>query len=378
MGQYNNKRLKGNTMRRNLSLLMVVALLLALAAGCSPAKVAEKVSGGVKVPAAQAEQPTKPQPEAASKEAAQQPTAETVEEEPTPTAEDEDVVLRDLDEVDFQSYRAEWRIDTVEEGEEQSVSMLVEYSSEGPAMRTVIAGAEGMEMIRIGDVTYMRSGDDEWLAIESADSDPIDSSFTTFQWRDPKTLFDDHDCKRKGAEDVDGVATIYYRCEPKEMTNWFSADEDVTVEQAYADYYVSKDLGIAVKSVIFWEGQKADQPASYRLETLITDINEPVTITAPEGVAAPGVPADIAIPLDAVDKSSFGTMVSFTVNHPVADVITWYEDQMPSNDWELDADASMTMEGMASQTWHKGGRTATVIISADDENTSVVISVEGE
>lgn len=371
-------------MRRNLVLMIVIALLAALMTGCSPAKVAEKITEAGESSAALVEQ--EEQPVAEAEDAAPEKVDEEVEEpeaEAEPTSEDEtdedELVIRDLDELDLTSYRSEWAIETLEEGVQESFTMLIEYSAEGPAMRTLIGASDAddaMEVIRIGDTTYMRSGG-EWMSMESSETDPIDATVGTFHWADPQQTIGE-DCDRKGTESVDGHKTVHYRCETNAIQKWVAADEDVKLDEAYADYYVSQELGLVVKSSIFWSGDRAGDPISYQLDTLVTSINEPVSITAPEGVAAPGVPEDIAIPLDAEDKSSFGTMVSFRVNHPVGDVITWYEEQMPANDWELDADASMSMEDMASQSWVKEGRTATVIISADDDATSVVITVEGE
>lgn len=309
-----------------------------------------------------------------------QPTAtpvatETAAEQPE-SGEAEQVEVRDLEVAGLTSYRSKTTTETNDDGKVSISTVTTEYSAEGPATHIVVTadGKDTVEIIRIGQDSYMKGAEsDEWLAMSSADQEAPEQSTGLFQWEDPNTVLNSEDCEFKGNEVIDGQQTKHYHCESAALAAADAATAELVMKSAYRDYYISTDLMIMLKSVVYWEGTSDGKAFSYKMESTVTDVNKPIAIVAPEGVAAPGPSEDMPIPEDAQELMSFGTMVSFSLAQSVADTAAWYESEMPANGWTLNTAATTTSDEMVQQSWTKDSRTANVMISASDNGVSVVI-----
>ena len=112
----------------------------------------------------------------------------------------------------------------------------------------------------------------------------------------------------------------------------------------------------------------------------LMDINEPFEIVVPEEALAAGQPPeDIPVPDNAEELQviDFMGMITFLSPDSPQEVADYYKTEMPSNGWnEISADE---MAGMSSLEYSKGDRTASFLISTDQETgkTSVLITIEG-
>lgn len=364
-------------------LATVVVLLALVLVGCGPAKQAEPSGGapqeqGVTEPSkgsAEEQAPAGEQaPTAASAPATQAPAeAET---------EGEEIVVRDVSEAeDITSYRSRVTIRQVEGDVTTESTISVEYTADGPAMHSVATGSsesENWEVIYIGDVVYMKGADGEWFTMQSEETTVPESQPAVFQWASPTEVLNTDSCALKGKETVEGVETEHYRCDEHAFQAASAVAENLSLTNGYLDYYIAPDLQIPVKTVIYWEGTSDGAPFSYQMESLISDVNTPITITAPEGVTPPGAGEDVPVMDGAEDVASFSGMVSYLSAQPMADVAAWYEAQMPANGWTLNAESSMSAEDMVQQAWTKDGRTATIMVTPSDSGAAVVITTAAE
>ncbi|GAG13279.1 unnamed protein product, partial [marine sediment metagenome] len=147
------------------------------------------------------------------------------------------------------------------------------------------------------------------------------------------------------------------------------------IQDAEGDVWVSTKYDVAVRFIFTWQGKDEDGVAvEGRWESDVTDINEPIKIEAPEGVAAAGLPDDIPMIDGARDVNAMMGIVTFIVDKPVKDVTAYYKSAMPKNGWTFDEGGSM--EFMLGFT--KGDRMANFMLSEEGATTQVTIMVNEE
>ena len=253
---------------------------------------------------------------------------------------------------------------------------MAEFVREPPAQRLVFSGTgdEGeqgtMEMIQIGDTSYFRGDEGQWLAAQSADA--ATETLGTF-WQ-PEDFFDEGQAKLVGRETVNGMKTKHYHYKQEAWLGAFALGVS-NVKEAESDIWVSEEYGAYVKALVRIVGEKEDGTrVTVEFGSEVTDINSDIVITAPEGVAKPGLPDDIPAMEGATEMNAFGTMVSYQIAKPVDEVIDFYEEQMKANNWEIE---EVFAPGMMDFT--KDGRSAKVMINeGDTEGVTSVVIMTGE
>jgi len=261
--------------------------------------------------------------------------------------------------------RMQWQIQRQEDTEEGGWLLEVAYVREPPAMHWRMTGKEGpddedagtMEMIWVDGATYMSFGD-EWMAM-------VNEEDMQNPWSDPPQAYIASNSERVGIETVNGYRCIHYR-----------AKEDAAIlgvgAVASGEYWVSEEHNVVVRSIVEWTGADASgEEGRWTLQWDLTDINQPITITAPEGVSKPGIPEDVPLMPGATNVSSMMGMNSFEVEATADEVTEFYMQALEENGWTFDSSVMDTMH-----VFTKGNRALTLMINADETPTSVVIMIE--
>ncbi len=260
-----------------------------------------------------------------------------------------------------------------EDGEKGDIEMLVEFVREPPAQRMVMTGlgdeeeeAGEIEIITIGDTSYMRFGD-EWMAMSAQEESIADLGEI---WSAGDFLGGGRG-KYVGRETVNGVATKHYRYEK----GAFRLDTELSsIKEGHADVWLSTKYDVYVRVILHMEGEDEDgNEVAFDMESNLTDINEPITIKPPERVEKPGLPEDIPLIDGATEVSAIGGMVTFEVKKSMEDVVEFYEEEMKANGWEMD---EPVIPGMLD--FSKDGRTAGFMIVEEEDLTGVIIFLEEE
>jgi len=156
--------------------IMVLLLALAVLAACGGKPVATAVPSGVQqsTPAAQATaRPTT---------AAAQPTAVPTAAAAQPTSAAEEYELGDSSSLDkLDSYRATygWKWSETKDGAPTTGywEALDEYSRADDARHSIWSSSEdSMEIIRIGQYTYYKGDDNQWISMLTTEDDPTAAS----------------------------------------------------------------------------------------------------------------------------------------------------------------------------------------------------------
>jgi len=143
---------------------------------------------------------------------------------------------------------------------------------------------------------------------------------------------------------------------------------------------VATDGGYVVKDVVNWEGgaglfgapTAAGESGKGSWNWELTDPNGSFTITPPEGCesAAEGLP----ILPDATDKTTMGDLTIYKTASKVADVMAFYQKEMPAAGWQPSGEPTST-EGFSSVEFTKDGQTASFTITTEGEGSQVMINV---
>ncbi|MHB0859218.1 MAG: hypothetical protein ACYC5M_16830 [Anaerolineae bacterium] len=370
--------------------IVILVIALGLLSGCSTLypEAASSDTGGSTPEAAATSSSSKAEVEATptTEEVKEEPTdtPEPIEEEPTEASgealSEEALGIADSEMLStFSSYRMAnvitWEM---EDGTTNSFNMLTEFVREPAAQRIVLTGSPeageeemDMEVIQIGDATYMRMGGDEWMALQSEDS-MVSEDASWFA--DPNSLVDAADAKYVGTETVNGYPSKHYAYEETNLGSTFGME---VVDHVQSDIWVSTELGIATKIVVSYEGTDADGlKGTWSIESNLTDVNGDIVIEPPEGVAAPGLPDDIPMLADATEVNAFGTMVTYKVPVAPDEAVEGTISGMESNGWAYNADSSMSPDMLS---FDKDGRTAMVYITAEDAGgTSITVMLSEE
>ena len=351
---------------KTLLILLVLIAVLFTSATCSPKTQPDEqppVSGEARkteVP------PTTAAPAAKESTATPKPEATA-----TPESSEEELLLSDLSSLDqLATYRIRHVMTWVEKnGESGSMEMLTEFVREPAAQRTLMKGTGDaeewqMETIQIGDTTYINM-DGTWMAMQSTDQEVSEIGEV---WG-PEDFLWGSKGKYLGKEKVNGLDTKHYHYEASDFNSGVQLSD---IKEAEADVWVSTKYDVYVKVVMRMVGVNPDGVESaFTIESHLTDINAPITIEAPEGVAKPGMPEDIPMMDGATDITSLDTFTNFTVSASEDDVISFYKTKMVAQGWNMEESMIPTM-----MNFTKGDRSVTIMIAGEGETTSVTIMLE--
>ena len=387
-----------------LLLVLMASLVLGLAA-CGGDKETEPTSPPAEKPTevSQVEPTDEPTLEPTKAPEPTAPPTDTPPPEPTDTPEVEEEE-EELDPSalssasDLSSYRSTMSITMVTDNngqeEEQTVDMLIEYTSEPTAQHIVmtgaVAGPEGeggtIEMYLVENTMYMKM-EDQWLSLPATEEDIDSDAFISAD-----AMLDDL-CgwKKEGRDEIDGVDVVHWTLSKEDMEKCLPPDELANmgeISQATGDLYISEDDNYVVLMEMSFEGEDLDMDLGEADEGVkavrmtihyqMTDVNVPFTIEVPaEAKEGSSLPDDIPVPAGTEDASSMFGMITFTSEIPPQEVFDFYQTEMPNNGWtEESADA---MTGLWTLEFTKDGRTASIMITEDDDGiTSVLITVAEE
>jgi len=348
---------------KTLLILLVLVAVIFTSASCSP-----KTEPDEQPPTFEEARKTEV-PSATAAPAAKESTA-TPEPEATATPEsnENELLLSELSSLDqLDTYRIRNVMAWDEKnGESGSMEMLTEFVREPAAQRTLMKGTGDaeewqMETIQIGDTTYINM-DGTWMAMQSAEqevSDPVEI------WG-PEDFLWGSKGQYLGKEKVNGLDTKHYHYETSDFNTGVQLSD---IREAEADVWVSTEYDVYVKVVMRMVGVNSDGVEStFTIESYLSDINAPITIKAPEGVAKPGMPEDIPLMDGATDITSLDTFTNFTVSASEDDVISFYKTKMVTQGWKMEESMMPTM-----MNFTKGDRSVTIMIAGEGETTSVTI-----
>jgi hypothetical protein len=227
------------------------------------------------------------------------------------------------------------------------------------------------EVITVGDMSYWVTKDAD--GVESCSSmssseatNPQEGVFT------PDMMGGISDAKYLGTETVNGVRAKHYAWQENSLPVWgFSAVKGDVWIATDGEYVVKYAVEASGKGTLFGSSQ---EEGTVRFEYDLTDVNGSFTIEPPVECEVPAT--DIPIMADAQDKMTFGTTVSYSSPSMLADVVVFYQGEMPKSGWQASGEPSVA-EGFASLDFTKDGRTAQLMLSydADAQRTSVFITI---
>jgi hypothetical protein len=229
------------------------------------------------------------------------------------------------------------------------------------------------DIIRIGDTTYMVTTVDGAPKCISMSGSSLDSLANPAFSPDSFLVGSDLSHARRILPDevVNGVLSRHYQ---------FTKNEVSLTDQSWSNYTVDAwaavDGGYATKSTFVGDGVNVSGAggkghAEWTFDLL--EINTNITITAPEGCEAPAG-GDIPKMSDAADVIAMGPMTNYTTASSLADVVAFYQAQMPGAGWTA-GDAS-TDGPVATLEITKDGQKATITITEAAGKTTVLIQVE--
>lgn len=292
---------------------------------------------------------------------------------------DEATALKSL-----RSYKTTWSFEWSgkrEDGTEQTVKWLSSeaYTSEPQATYTKFESTDStdpaqggaMEFYQIGSKSYMvtqSDGKPSCMAFSSEDSAPSPSLL------DRNSFGSINSGKLVSVETINGVQAKHYKY-----------DEKATGVQYFTkltgDVWIAEDGGYVVKDVAEWEGHLFGMLAggstsdvgkgSWKQE--VTAINQSFQITPPEGCenAAESLP----MMADATEGASFGAMTTYKSASKMADVVKFYQTEMPKAGWAVEGDPQ-TSDNFSSLEFTKDGKKASVVLTSEDTTVNVIITVE--
>ena len=393
-----------------LLLVLLASLVLGLAA-CGGDKETEPTSPPAEKPTEvsqtepTAEPTAEPTMEPTQAPEPTTPPTDTPLPEPTDTPEvEEEEEEEELDAsslssmADLSSYRSTMNITVVVDNngqeEEQTIEMLIEYTSEPPAQHIVmtgaVAGPEGeggsVEMYLVEGTMYMKM-EDQWLSLPATEEDIDSDAFITAD----AMLEDLCGWKKEGKDEINGVDVVHWTFTEEDIEECLPPEdlEDMgEISQATGDLYIAEDDNFVVLMEMSFEGEDLDMDLGeteegakavrmeVRYET--TDVNEPFTIEVPaEATESSSLPDDIPVPEGTTGVNNMFGMISFTAEAPPQEVFDFYQAEMPNNGWTEVSSEAMT--GLWMLEFTKDGRTASFMISEDDSgNASVMITVADE
>jgi hypothetical protein len=347
--------------RSVLALLLVGALLV----GCGGSKATPTQPSSV------ANTPVVASPTSLPTAASSVPTAASAQ----ATAAAEEIELANSSNLDkLDSYHAaySWKWTETKDGSTTTGfwDATEAYSRADSARHSIWSGTDGsFETISIGQVAYFRGDDDEWLSMFSSEESPFGS--TAFL-ADPLSAISGNKGRlvQRGMS-VNGVTADHYKL--AESSGGFLAFG--VADKMDGDVYISPQYDIVVKYVAHYEGAKLGLSGGTNgvLDVTfdLTDINRPVKIEPPEGVAPP-IAEDIPIVEGATEITAMAGNVSYRTTLSVEAVTTFYNEQMKVLGWK----AEEPMAGML--TYSKEARQAIVMIQAETDYTSVTVIAAAE
>jgi hypothetical protein len=244
-----------------------------------------------------------------------------------------------------------------------------QFVRQPPARRLVWTGTgtagRKQELVQVGRDLYMSTGPD-WLAMTSSH---MDISMDNPLLLSPLDLMSGTRGKLvRSTVMVNGTSANQYALDESTL----KAPPGLgAVFKAEADVWVSPEFDVVVRYVAHYKAENlaigGGQEGTLDLVFDLMDINEPIAITAPEGVE-PAVAEDIPIVEDASDLNAFSGMIAYNSTGSVEQVTAFYEAQMPAKGWARS-------EGVMpdSMDFLKDGRTAQITIQAAGGRTAVTI-----
>lgn len=254
-----------------------------------------------------------------------------------------------------------------DKGEKSSLDSAVEFVREPLAKRTITKSSRNgkderpVETIRIGDDNYT-GVEGQWLATKVSGQEPAADPLAS-----PDTYFGKDKGTFVGLETVNGMATRHYRYDARPVNPVLGVSE---VQEYRADVWVSIEFKVYVKTTVHLVAVDPNKAkVTYDIASSLSDINKPIVIRAPEGVAEPGLPEDVPIMEGATNLVvSGGQVATFKVPRPLADVTKYYEDAMRARGWTA---KDSPARGMLA--FSKGDRGAQVLLNAEGSSTGVSI-----
>ncbi|MHB1294140.1 MAG: hypothetical protein ACYC4R_03985 [Anaerolineae bacterium] len=369
---------------RSLGVIVLIVALAMIMVGCNVSTAEPTATTSESAPAAtvsssksHTDDEATPAPTLEEAEPTDAPEEEATEAPAEEGLTDEELNIADSAALaQFNSYRMSnvitWEM---EDGTSNSFEMTTEFVREPAAQRIVMTGSPqdgqepvDMEIIQIGDATYMRMGaNEEWISLSSDDSGFTDDA----SWfTDPDSFVDSSEAEYVGTETVNGYESKHYSYEDEGLDGLAGM---TTVDHVQSDVWVSTELGIATKIVISYEGTDSEGlTGTWSMESNLTDVDADIVIEPPEGVAAPGLPEDVPMLEGATEVTAMGTMVTYSVAMTPGEAAAQIQSGMESSGWTYN-DASSMSPDMLSFT--KDTRSTTVYISEEDGGASITVMV---
>jgi hypothetical protein len=356
-----------------IAIALALALMFAVS-GCDLLQGAQEVVETVKEVASEQAAPVgEATPSSATGKQAATPDDDDVAEQEAEA--EEEIDLADVEALD--SYRQLVSWETTEGDETNSWSMLTEFVRDPAAQRTVMvvvddAGTEfGWEMIQIGTTTYMKYStegeEDAWMSMTSDDAEPPSQDLDMYNLQGSEYYLNSGHCANKGRDDVEGQRATHYVCTKDvygdEFSFWIAGGR---LTAGGMEFWISAEYDVEVRNISWWDVVDQDNVEyTWRVEQKVWDINQPISIEAPEGVAAAGLPEDVPLYPDATITTAMTGMVAFEVVAELDDVVAFFKEEMPNNGWALESEYA----GMLSYT--KEARQITIMVGQDEGSAKV-------
>jgi hypothetical protein len=282
-----------------------------------------------------------------------------------------------------------------------STEMATEFVKEPPARRLTMTISEGgtetpeppqtVEMVELDGTVYMKA-DDQWISISSETSPFGDPDMQLLM--DSGALFNDLGglTRVRPDEVVNGISSRHYKFDDAALASWLALTTNPTAE-VDGDVWIAADGGYITRYVLALKvsggGGSALAPdlanGTVTMSYELSDVNQPITIELPEelsgGVSMKGFEGESPFPLPeggtVMMSSPDVTMLQTTLSPE--DAAAFYENALADLGWTKNEEDSMSVGGLVSLAFEKGGNRLTLIMTSEGAGpglTQIMAGVE--
>jgi len=292
---------------KHKTLLIILSILTLVALACGP--IGGLIGGGEEDTPPQATQPPAEsggeQPTSPPESSSEQPTSppESSEEQPTSPPEPSGGApeIADLDTVNSYRLQMKWRGESEDGSQSYEMTITEAWVKDPPARHFTMSTtssdtgetpAIAMEMIRIGDSSWMKMGE-TWMRMDAPDESMMGDDLTNV-WEGMLEEEDVENLTPAGEETVNGVHCKHYTTGGDTTVVVPNPEEGGTVEMKVEGEVWIADQPDLPSIAVRWRsrmeggffpiplGGASGESAVVYIEYDVTDINKPITIEPPE------------------------------------------------------------------------------------------------